>query len=112
MPDITSRIIGTPSSTAQVNPHLFTKSMVELAEERGIKVTIATVDGLEFAEDGKTPSAVLATNDAGEQIKIPATDVLFAAGPWTASVAKKLLGKKAGAALDIGPRHVRYPLRV
>jgi glycine/D-amino acid oxidase-like deaminating enzyme len=80
--------------------------MVELAEERGVKVTIASVDGIEFEEDGSTPAAVLATDDSGEPIKIPATDVLFAAGPWTASVAKKLLGKRANAALDIEPRYI------
>jgi glycine/D-amino acid oxidase-like deaminating enzyme len=100
------RVMGEPSSTAQINPHLFTKSMVELAEERGVKVTIASVDGMEFEEDGKTPAGVLATNDSGERIKIPATDVLFAAGPWTATVAKKLLGRRANAALDIGPRYI------
>ncbi|KAG8821918.1 hypothetical protein FRC17_009702, partial [Serendipita sp. 399] len=31
------------------------------------------------------------------------TDVVFAAGPWTASLAEKLLGSKADAALDIEP---------
>lgn len=80
--------------------------MVELAQERGAKVTIATVDGLEFAEDGESPSAILATNEKGESVKIEATDVVFAAGPWTASVATTLLGKNASAALEIVPRYL------
>jgi glycine/D-amino acid oxidase-like deaminating enzyme len=80
--------------------------MAELAQERGAKVAIATVDGLEFAEDGKSPSAILATDERGESIKIEATDVIFAAGPWTASVAKTLLGKGASAALEIVPRYL------
>jgi glycine/D-amino acid oxidase-like deaminating enzyme len=80
--------------------------MAELAQERGAKVTIATVDGLEFAEDGKSPSAILATDEKGESVKIEATDVIFAAGPWTASVAKTLLGKRASAALEIVPRYL------
>lgn len=79
--------------------------MAELAQERGAKVTIATVDGLEFAEDDKSPSAILATNERGESVKIEAADVVFAAGPWTASVAKTLLGKRASAALEIVPRY-------
>ena len=80
--------------------------MAELAQERGAKVTIATVDGLEFAEDGKSPSTILATNERGESVKIEATDIVFAAGPWTASVAKTLLGKRASAALEIVPRYL------
>lgn len=98
-----SDIMGTPDSTAQVTPDQFTKVMVELAQERGVKLTIATVDGLEFAEDGESPLNILATDESGEQVKIQATDVIFAAGPWTSSVAEKLLGKKASAALDIIP---------
>lgn len=80
--------------------------MADLAKEQGVNVTIATVDGIEFAEDGLKPLAVLATDDSGNQVRLPATDVVFAAGPWTASVAKKLLGRRAYAALDIGPRCV------
>jgi len=100
------RVIGTTSSAAQVTPDLFTKSMAELAQEQGAEVTIATVDGLEFSEDGKAPSAILSTNEKGEPVKIEATDVVFTAGPWTASVAKKLLGENALAALEIVPRYL------
>ena len=39
-------------------------------------------------------------------IEIPATDIVLVAGPWTARLASRLLGKRAGAALDIEPRFV------
>lgn len=97
--------MGTTSSTAQVTPGRFTEAMVELAQEKGVTVTIASVDGLEFSDDGSSPSTILATKENGEPVKIQATDVVFAAGPWTASVAKKLLGKNASAALEIVPRY-------
>jgi glycine/D-amino acid oxidase-like deaminating enzyme len=93
-----------------VTPDLFTKSIASLAEERGVHVTIATVDGIKFDKDDIKPSSVLATTDEGIEISIPCTDVLFAAGPWTATLAKKLLGKRASAALDIEPRFVIYIL--
>lgn len=67
-------------------------------------MTIATVDGVEFSKDQARPVAVLATDEAGNQKRIPATDIVFTAGPWTASLAQKLLGQRAGAALDVQPR--------
>ncbi|CCA66858.1 hypothetical protein PIIN_00619 [Serendipita indica DSM 11827] len=97
-----SSVIGDSSSTAQVTPGLFTEAMVSLAQEKGVKVTIATVTGIEMDGSG-LPTAVIATNDQGERIRVEATDVLFATGPWTASLAKKVLGKRAGSALDIEP---------
>ncbi|KAG8863392.1 hypothetical protein FRC20_010800 [Serendipita sp. 405] len=98
-----SEEIGTTSSTAQVTPDQFTKAIAELAQEAGVKITIASVDGLEFDETGIRPTTVIATDDSGQQVKLEATDVVFSAGPWTSSLAKKLLGSKAGAALDIEP---------
>ncbi|KAF8331634.1 uncharacterized protein EI90DRAFT_3123217 [Cantharellus anzutake] len=43
---------------------------------------------------------------SGEVTELGATDVVFAAGPWTGKLAKKLLGRKAGAAGDIVSRQV------
>lgn len=101
----TFRVIGTPDDTAQVTPNLFTEAICSLAQEKGVKLTIATVDGIEMDETGN-PCGVLATNDVGERVTIPATDVVFAAGPWTAGLAKSTLRNRASAALDIEPRYI------
>jgi glycine/D-amino acid oxidase-like deaminating enzyme len=47
---------------------------------------------------------VVAETDEGQRETFHATDVVFAAGPWTGNLAKKLLGERAGAAGDIVPR--------
>ena len=53
-----------------------------------------------------TLKCVRAADEKGVTIEIPATDIVFAAGPWTSNLANKLLGKRAGAVLDIEPRFV------
>ena len=98
--------MGTESTTAQVTPAEFTRSMMDLAQEKGAKLTIASAESLEFEVDNVTPKCVRAVDEQGEAIEIPATDIVFAAGPWTSKLASKLLGKRAGAALDIEPRFV------
>ncbi|KAF8610195.1 FAD dependent oxidoreductase, partial [Ceratobasidium sp. AG-I] len=95
--------LGSTSTTAQAHPLYLTQALVESAQSRGVKVHIATASGLEFAADSKTPTAVVTTNQDGSQVSIPATDVVFAAGPWTGKLAKKLLGEDAGAAGTIVP---------
>lgn len=98
--------MGTESTTAQVTPAEFTRSMMDLAQEKGAKLTIASAESLGFQADGVTPKCVRAVDEKGETIEIPATDIVLAAGPWTARLASKLLGKHAGAAADIEPRFV------
>jgi len=98
--------MGTESTTAQVTPAEFTRSMMDLAQERGAKLTIASAESLDFEADDVTLKCVRAVDEKGETIEIPATDIVLAAGPWTARLASKLLGKRAGAALDIEPRFV------
>jgi len=98
--------MGTESTTAQVTPAEFTRSMMDLAQERGAKLTITSAESLEFEADDVTLKCVRAVDEKGETIEIPATDIVLAAGPWTARLASKLLGKRAGAALDIEPRFV------
>jgi hypothetical protein len=51
-----------------------------------------------------TPKCVRAVDEKGKTIEIPATDIVLAAGPWTTGLASRLLGKRAGEALDIEPR--------
>lgn len=69
-------------------------------------VHLAAADGLRFADDGVTLVGVTATeNEDGKPIELPATDVVFAAGPWTGDLAKELLKERAGAAAGIVPRY-------
>ena len=98
--------MGTESTTAQVTPAEFTRSMMDLAQEKGARLTIASAEFLELEADDVTPKCVRAVDEKGETIEIPATDMVLAAGPWTAKLASKLLGKRAGVALDIEPRFV------
>ena len=92
--------MGTPENTAQVHPYLFTTSMAELAEEKGVKIVIGSamkilqsandtgrVEGVEY-KDG---------NEDGSIHTLPATHVVLSAGPWTPSVWKKvpISGSKA-----------------
>lgn len=96
--------IGTESTTAQVHPFQLTNALMEQAKERGVRVVNGEATGVKFADDG-TPSQVLVTKEAGgAEEAIDATDVVFAAGPWTGKLARKLLGGKAGRAIEIEPR--------
>lgn len=96
--------MGTEDTTAQVTPAEFTRSINRFAQDKGALVIIASAESLEYEEDGSTLKAVVAKKDDGESVTIPATEVILAAGPWTARVAQRLLGKDAGTALDIEPR--------
>ncbi|KAI0377729.1 FAD dependent oxidoreductase [Hypomontagnella monticulosa] len=75
--------MGTPENTAQVHPELFTRSMAQLAEDRGVRiVTGARVTAINKAEDGKSVEGVTYEKD-GKEETLPTTDCVVAAGPWT-----------------------------
>ena len=93
--------MGTTDTTAQIQPQLFTQFLISAAQERGVKVTFATVNGLDW-DDGVL-KGVRASNAEGD-IVLAATDVILAAGPWTGRLAKLLLGDRSGVAKDIYPR--------
>lgn len=95
--------MGDETTTAQVHPYYLTNALADEATTSGVKVTIATVNGIDMDEAG-APSTVSAVTTDGQLIKIPATDVIFAAGPWTGRLALNLLADKAGPAADIVPR--------
>ncbi|QRW00104.1 FAD-dependent oxidoreductase [Ceratobasidium sp. AG-Ba] len=95
--------LGGTTSTAQAHPRLMTQVLAEDARSRGVQIHIATATGLEFEPGPKTVTGVIVSKDDGETETIPATDVVFAAGPWTGALAKKLLGKDAGVAGRIVP---------
>lgn len=100
------RNIGQEQNTAQAHPYHFTNTILSAAQGRGVVVHLAAADGLRFADDGVTLIGVTATRDEdGKHIELSATDVVFAAGPWTGDLAKELLKERAGAAASIVPRY-------
>jgi glycine/D-amino acid oxidase-like deaminating enzyme len=75
-----------PKETAQVHPYLFTKSIAELAEEKGAQIVIGRVTGIgKEAADG-VKSVTYIDKASGKTHTIPATDVIVSAGPWTRAV--------------------------
>jgi glycine/D-amino acid oxidase-like deaminating enzyme len=100
--------LGDTKKTAQVHPYQFTMRIIKLAQEKKVKekkvvdVFYATAEGLEFGDDGKVKCVVAKKKDGGV-LKVDATDVVFAAGPWTGKLAKSLLKERAGAAATIVP---------
>jgi len=77
--------MGTPSTTAQVHPYLFTTSMADLAVEAGAEVVLGSVTRIE--KDGEGVKGVVYKDKAsGSSKTVEATDVILAAGPWTRNV--------------------------
>ncbi|KAI0009400.1 FAD dependent oxidoreductase [Xylariaceae sp. FL0662B] len=75
--------LGTPDDTAQVHPELFTRSMAQLAEDKGVKiVTGARVTAINKTADGKGIESVTYKKD-GKEERLSTTDCVVAAGPWT-----------------------------
>ena len=81
--------MGTPATTAQVHPFQFTTAMSELAREAGVDIrTHAPVDKINYSADGSRVESVAYTDkspesSSNEQITLPASDIVVAAGPWT-----------------------------
>jgi glycine/D-amino acid oxidase-like deaminating enzyme len=75
--------MGNPSNTAQVHPYLFTTSMAELAQEKGVDIkTGCHVDSIDYT--GGHVKTVTYTDKATKTTHtIAATDAILAAGPWT-----------------------------
>ncbi|GLA66903.1 hypothetical protein AtubIFM56815_010900 [Aspergillus tubingensis] len=74
-----------PGETAQVHPYLFTTSIAKLAEEKGAKIILGSVTGIDYSGDA-VQSVSYTDKKTGESHSISATDVVVAAGPWTRSV--------------------------
>ncbi|CAE7147228.1 unnamed protein product [Rhizoctonia solani] len=98
--------LGSEETTGQAHPFHLTQTLAEVAQSRGVRVHLgASASRINFTPDSdKRPAELVATKPDGSEIVIPATDIVFAAGPWTGSLARKLLGEKdAGAAGTIEP---------
>ncbi|KAH6715623.1 FAD dependent oxidoreductase [Leptodontidium sp. MPI-SDFR-AT-0119] len=80
--------MGTPSTTAQVHPYLFTTSMASLAVSSGAKVILGSVTAIDYSGPGSqsVKSVTYEDKETKEVCNIPATDVILAAGPWTSRV--------------------------
>ena len=74
--------LGTPNNCGQVNPYMFTKTLAELAEEKGAKIIIGSATAIDFKKDGQGIKSVQYTQN-GIINSLPATDILLSAGPWT-----------------------------
>lgn len=80
--------MGTPENTAQVHPELFTRSMAQFAEDKGVKIlTGARVTAInkKADQDGgrEAVESVTYVQDDGKEVQLPTTDCVVAAGPWT-----------------------------
>lgn len=78
--------MGGHDTTAQVHPYQFTTSVAQLAEEKGAKIILGSVETLQYDSNGCVQSVVY-TDKATHDLKtISATTVILCAGPWTRSI--------------------------
>ncbi|KAK9097317.1 hypothetical protein Sjap_022814 [Stephania japonica] len=76
------REIGTPETTAQLHPQLFTRKLVSVAEaEHGLEVVIGELDHVAVDGGGGTGTATGAALKDGRLIAADA--VVLALGPWS-----------------------------
>ena len=80
--------MGTTEDTAQVHPYLFTRGMVELAVERGVRVLFGRCEEvvLHQGKDGGVKGVRYTEKESGEMKMLEATDVVVTAGPWSGRV--------------------------
>ncbi|KAI0655650.1 FAD dependent oxidoreductase [Cubamyces menziesii] len=84
-----------PGATAQVHPYLFTTSMLELAQARGVhfvqgKVTSIVVDKAGTGNARRVGGVTYIPHGAQEAQKLPATHVILAAGAWSPRIVPSL----------------------
>ncbi|TVY20213.1 putative oxidoreductase [Lachnellula arida] len=77
--------MGTPNTTAQVHPFLFTTSMAELAQAAGAKIVFGSVTEIDYTGHG-VKGVVYTDKETKEAKRLDATDVILAAGPWSRSI--------------------------
>ncbi|KAH6683897.1 FAD dependent oxidoreductase [Halenospora varia] len=76
-------VMGTPETTAQVHPFLFTTSMAELAKEKGAEIIFGSVTAMDYTGPHGIKSVTYEDKETKHIHTMPATDVVVAAGPWT-----------------------------
>lgn len=77
--------MGDPRNTAQVHPYLFTTSMAELAQEKGVNVVYGSATSINHSGDAVT-GVSYKDKETGESKTLEADTVVLSAGPWTQQV--------------------------
>lgn len=80
---------GTPRNSGQVNPYMFTKTLAELAEEKGAKIVIGSATAITYKENIQSVESVQYYQN-GVSKSLEATDILLSAGPWTSKLFPKV----------------------
>ena len=78
-------IISADGDSAQVHPHLFTTSMLELAQSKGVKLRLGAIVAA-IAFDMENVTGVHYQSRTTPMGFIPATHVILCAGPWTPNI--------------------------
>ena len=95
--------IGSPDNSGQVNPYMFTKTLAELAEKKGVKVIFGSAFAIGYTED-KSGIQSVQYRENGNPKKITATDILLSAGPWTTRIFPPArLGAPRGHSIVVRP---------
>ncbi len=76
-------VLGTPDTTAQVHPALFTQTLLQQARDRGVRLVKGCVEGVDLAH-----GSVQGVRVDGETV--PADVVVIAMGPWSTRAAQGL----------------------
>lgn len=71
--------------TAQVHPYLFTTSMLELAQSKGVKLRLGAIAG-QIAFDMENVTGVFYQSFTAPTEFVPATHAILCAGPWTPTI--------------------------
>ncbi|OCF36493.1 cytoplasmic protein [Kwoniella heveanensis BCC8398] len=107
-----SRSLGSHTTTAQVHPGQFTEFFSsKFLEKPSTSLIIGQATSLSLKDDG-SPKSVGVNKKHGsdsdsekssedQHIEVDADVVVLAAGPWTGSLADKLLGNKIGGRLGV-----------
>ncbi|KAF2097433.1 FAD dependent oxidoreductase [Rhizodiscina lignyota] len=77
--------MGNPTNTAQVHPYLFTTSMAELAQEKGVKIVYGAATSIDHSSNAVT-GVTYEDKETGESKTLEADTVVLSAGPWTQQV--------------------------
>ncbi|CAI5523696.1 unnamed protein product [Closterium sp. Naga37s-1] len=76
--------MGSPVTTAQVHPQLFTETLLRVAGERhGVEVQLGEVQEVAVAPVGDAAASSKVTGVIVDGATVPADIVLFALGPWS-----------------------------
>ena len=93
--DFYSPIAG-DGDTAQVHPYLFTTSMLQLAQSKGVKLRLGAIAG-SIAIDERKVTGVSYQSPTAPMEFAPATHAILCAGPWTPTILPSVPVKAARA---------------